>query len=675
MNDAKTPVERFTHHRSLDGLRGLAVAAVVLYHFAPHLIPGGFLGVDVFFVLSGFLITSLVIAEFGSDGAVSIRSFWTRRARRLLPAALAVIATSVAMAWFLEPTSSRSAIRTQSLASLFYVNNWSAIANGSSYESRFGHDLPLSHFWSLAVEEQFYIVFPLVIVGLLVLLRRVGPHKVVRSRSHPPIKLARLLLIISTLGAAASVALMMVLHTANTDPSRVYFGSDTRVHALLIGVAAACLNVMRPSHVSRNARSRFSLSGFGFSALVVLIVAFVLVEFRQDWLYEGGLAAIALLTAMIIWWVVRSPGHLLDRVLSHRWLVQLGLVSYGIYLWHWPARAFITTERTGLGGVVLFAVRVIATAAATGISLIVIERPFRNSGTDEPSGRSRSLTTGQTLAVFGTMLTTALLCVALTIDHVPVGSTAVAVAPSLAAETQSAGPIRVLLTGDSVAWTLGGGNFAFPQPSTYISPFDSNSVVLWNRARFGTALLRWPKRHDGVISDDCPSCEPAADWPSSVDQFHPDLVVYSASLWDSYDVKVDGRWLSFGSTEFDSAYTAALEQLRDSITSESSHLVLLVQPIPGNYPSDWAKQYTQDSSTFPHINELLRQFASTHADVGLIDLDHWLCPEGICRTTDGEDHKLRLDGLHFTSAGTAFVAPFLTEQFNAILRTETSGTD
>lgn len=663
---ARTASVVFGHHRPLDGLRGVAVVAVVLYHFAPGLVPGGFLGVDVFFVLSGFLITSLILAEFRADGAVSAGAFWTRRIRRLLPAALAVIGICVTLAWFLEPASSRAALRTQSLASLFYVNNWSAIATGGTYESRFGHDLPLSHFWSLAVEEQFYILFPILIIGIILLLRRPLTRGELRETHHDPRRLTTHLLGISVAATLASIGLMMVLHGADTEPSRVYFGSDTRVHALLIGVATACLNALRPVH-DTNVDHRSRIRSFaGLSALILMITAFVLAEFRQNWLYEGGLAAVAVLTAMIIWWVVRSPGHPLDRVLAHRVLVQLGLVSYGIYLWHWPARAFITTERTGLDGVALFTARMLATAIATTLSLLLLERPFRHR--DIPSDRRlrRSMTTPQLLAVGGSILAVTLLCVVLTNTTPRAGSSSVAAPPPPLPTSAPTGPVRVLLVGDSVAWSIGGGDLAFPQPTTYVSPFDPNRTVLWNRSHFGLSLLRWPKRHDGIVSEDCPTCDPVIDWRSDIERFRPDLVVFSTTLWDTYDTRVEGRWLTFGSDEFDRAYLSALGELRDTVEAAGARLAIMVQPIPTQHPQSWSDQFDHDSSTFPEINRLLRTFVDAHPDVGLIDLDGHLCPAGSCTMTDAEGRDLRTDGLHFSPEGAAQVAPFLSDRFEQL---------
>lgn len=633
------------HHRCLDGLRGLAVAAVVLYHFAPQLVPGGFLGVDVFFVLSGFLITSLILEEHHSEGAFSVGGFLSRRLRRLLPAALATIIICVGLTWWLEPISARTTMRTQSLSSLLNVNNWAAIASGSTYESRFGRDQPLSHFWSLAVEEQFYILFPLLILGLILVGRRL------RSTTDA---LPRILLLVSTLAAIGSAALMAIIHTPGTDPSRVYFGSDTRIQAIFIGVAAACLH----RRVPRDAPSRGTASATAVSigALLVLLGAFVVAGFRQEWLYNGGFLAVALLTAALIWTVVRTPARSIERVLAHRWLVGLGLVSYGIYLWHWPARAFITTSRTGLDGIALFTTRIVATAAATAVSFLLIERPFRRPSA--AGARRRRPSPRQFATAAAAVAATAVLCLILTIPTTTSGSTPVAAPPKV--DPADTGPVRVYLVGDSVAWTIVGGEFSFPQPSTYVSTLDPDRVALWNRSRFGHSLLRWPKRTDTQVTDDCPTCDPVIDWETDLGLFRPDLVVHSATLWDTYDVEVDGTWIEFGTEEFEDLYLQALERLRVTVTGFNSRLVLMVQPTPGNYPSDWAPQYPHDAATFPQINALLRQFAASHDDVGLIDLEQELCPSQRCIATDTAGRTLRFDGLHFSAAGAAYLSPILT---------------
>ena len=280
---------------------------------------------------------------------------------------------------------------------------------------------------------------------------------------------------------------------------------------------------------------------------------------------------------------------------------------------------------------------------------------------------------GRQFALAGAaMAIVAVLCLGVTIPQTEPGSVPVAAPPP--ADSTPDGPVRVHLVGDSVAWTLAGGRFAFPQPSSAVSSLDPEQVTLWNRSRFGLSLLRWPKRTESTESDDCPTCEPVIDWSADIERFRPDLVVHSAMLFDTYDVRIDGEWVLFGSQRFDTLYLDALDGLRRKIHSLGSRLVLMTQPLPGNYPDEWSDQFLRDSRTFPHINELQRLFATQHPDVELIDLDSELCPEQRCILEDASGHVLRSDGLHFTASGAAHVAPWLTEQFRSIARSPAEAT-
>ena len=273
---------RFTHIPALDGLRGLAVAAVVLYHFAPQLVPAGFIGVDVFLVLSGFLITSLALEEVDRTKSMSVPGFFARRARRLLPAAITTIIVVVVIARILDHGSVDSSLRGHAVASLTYIANWWSIAQHNSYQAAFGAESPLNHFWSLAVEEQFYLIFPIALIGVVALLkRRIGLHR-----------LAHVALVGATVGAIASCAPMWILRTPGTDPSRVYLGTDTRSQALLVGIAIACIVRLRPVH-SLQRVSRAILTTAALLALATLIGIPIAADFGSNWLYTDGFPLVA----------------------------------------------------------------------------------------------------------------------------------------------------------------------------------------------------------------------------------------------------------------------------------------------------------------------------------------------------------------------------------------------
>src|SRR5215204_1438194 len=282
----------------LDGLRALAVVAVLLYHADVAWAPGGFLGVDVFFVISGYLITSLLLAEWGARGRVDLKAFWLGRARRLLPAAFLVIAASLAFAVAFLP-GEVARLRGDALASFGYVTNWYLIFEEQSYFETVGRPSLLQHLWSLAVEEQFYLLWPLL---LTIVLWRVAPMRRWRRR--------RLALFIALAGAAGSALLMATLYQPDVDPSRVYYGTDTRVAGLLFGSALAFVWV--PGQIPRWAeRIRpLLLDVAGLVALVALVWFYLRLDQYQPFLFQGGFALVALATTVVILVAVHPHTHL-----------------------------------------------------------------------------------------------------------------------------------------------------------------------------------------------------------------------------------------------------------------------------------------------------------------------------------------------------------------------------
>jgi peptidoglycan/LPS O-acetylase OafA/YrhL len=363
---------RIPHLRALDGLRGIAVLAVVLYHFSPDVVPGGFLGVDMFFVLSGFLITSLLVAEREGTGHTALRDFWIRRARRLFPALLLVLGAVGLWAVLKANPLEADRLRDDGLATLGYVANWRFVFSGQSYLEQFVGvgPSPLRHTWSLAIEEQFYLVWPLVVAGLGVLLVR----RAARA-GRPTVSLRRALIGLCLGLAVVSVVVMAVLFTPGDDPSRVYYGTDSRAHLLLIGgalgAASAGILAVARAHLRR------VLVVAGCVAVVGLVVAFLTIDPTDSWLYDAGYGGIAIGVALIIAAAGQPGVNPLARVLSVRPLVGLGLISYGVYLWHWPIAVWFTPARTGLDGVGLFALRAALTLVVSLASYFLVEMPVR----------------------------------------------------------------------------------------------------------------------------------------------------------------------------------------------------------------------------------------------------------------------------------------------------------
>lgn len=347
----------------LDGIRAVAIIGVLLYHADLPFMPGGFLGVDVFFVLSGFLITSLILEEFERSGRIDFAKFYLGRARRLLPALVLVLLVTALAAAFIYRDAARQ-VAADVLASIFYVNNWWYIFADQSYFEFIGRPPLLKHLWSLSVEEQFYLIWPAV------------AYLVVRHARRPG------LLIVALALAAASTAWMAVLSTMNgypdyADPSRAYFGTDSHAMGLLIGAALATF--WRPGRLARKIPRGgaiiWTITGIGALAGVIWFFAYV-GEFTP-WLYRGGFLVVALVTAALIA-VATHPAVRFGSVLGIRPMRYIGQRSYGLYLWHWPI--FMVTRPSldiPLDGLTLLGLRLALTFAVAELSFRFVEMPIR----------------------------------------------------------------------------------------------------------------------------------------------------------------------------------------------------------------------------------------------------------------------------------------------------------
>lgn len=341
----------FSYRPALDGLRAVAVLAVIGYHIDFWLLPGGFLGVDLFFVLSGYLITSLLLIESAASGTVHLGRFWTRRIRRLLPASLIVLATVVAFTAAFGDVLDQTARRPEVLSALAYVVNWDFIVSGTSYFQSFASASPIRHYWSLAIEEQFYLLWPLALFALVRFGRRkwIGP--------------------IAAIAALGSALLMIALFDPS-QASRSYFGTDTRIHQILIGCLLAVYLQARPAErLLRGSRLQMPL------ILGALLAAFVMLEDSSSLYYQGGSLAFAVVVALAI--VGLESSSSIRNALSLGPLVWIGKISYGLYLWHWPVILWLRPGSTGLNGATLQGARILLTFAVATVSYYLVERPIR----------------------------------------------------------------------------------------------------------------------------------------------------------------------------------------------------------------------------------------------------------------------------------------------------------
>ncbi|MCY3603729.1 MAG: acyltransferase, partial [Chloroflexi bacterium] len=342
-------------------MRALAVIAVVLFHSALGIAPGGFLGVEVFFVISGYIITRALLAERANSGRIALGAFWMRRARRLLPA-LFLLLFAVAAYTVIFESGEAAGLRRDIAAALAYVTNWDLIVAGETYFDSWERPSLLRHLWSLAVEEQFYVVWPLLMAGGLALLRN------------------RLTLALILGGAAASAIAMAALYEPGSAVTRIYYGTDTRASGLLIGAALAFVWSARQSDGGNGLRALAGVSALtlaGAVGLATLVGLTLLADGSTPFLYQGGFALVGVATAALIVAATheRSP---LAQGLGTPVLRWVGVRSYGIYLWHWPV---MVLTRPGVDvpfdGVPLFAVQVAITLALAEGSYRWVEKPIR----------------------------------------------------------------------------------------------------------------------------------------------------------------------------------------------------------------------------------------------------------------------------------------------------------
>lgn len=348
----------------LDGIRAVAVLAVLLYHADVPWMPGGFLGVDMFFVLSGFLITSIVLTELDKTGRLSFTRFYLHRARRLLPALLLALGLAAVLAAFLA-TDAAATVRRDILAALTYSTNWVYIVADQSYFEATGRPPLLQHLWSLAVEEQFYLIWP----ALVLLAWRGGGRSRVREWA--------------LIGAFASTALMVVMslmggYPQPNDGSRVYFGTDAHAMGLLIGAALATvwLPGRLKSDLAAGAKAIVNVAGLGALGLTLLIM--MNSHSNASWLYWGGFAVFSVLVAVVIA-AASHPASVLGKALGTQPLRYIGQRSYGLYLFHWPVFLVLRPELDiPLEGLANLVLRFAVTFGLAELSYRFVEMPVRH---------------------------------------------------------------------------------------------------------------------------------------------------------------------------------------------------------------------------------------------------------------------------------------------------------
>lgn len=660
---------------ALDGLRALAIIAVLLFHGGVGWAQGGFLGVDLFFVLSGFLITDLLLVEFSHTGRLNLLAFWGRRARRLLPALIVMLLAVVSTVALSSGSAVPERLRGDVLASLAYVANWRLAATSTDYFSLQADPSPLEHTWSLAIEEQFYLLWPLLVIGALLAAR--GTRWLLTTTALVAI-------------AASWLGSGLAVH-AGIEPTSLYYRTDTRAPALLVGalLALALIRYEEPLWRRRSAEIGYEL--LGALALAGSLVLWVVARGSSDWLYPWGFMASAAASVAAVLVAVVYPQGWWGRFLAREPLRRLGRISYGVYLWHWPVYLAMTEERTHLSGVLLLAARVAVTLALAAGSWVAIERPVHRGVHSSrlllPASLAAStaatalffwvtLDAGQPHPLPASAVQAAQTAVVTPAPTPPPGHVVrppvVHPTPRPVRRTEQPLPPRprptptpvvprgpavpVDVLGDSVAESIGGG----------ITAIDSGyGAAVTNRGIIGCGIAVPPRyRLRGEAYDAADRCVNwEREWASDIARDHPKVVLVVLGRHEVWDGELNGRWTNVGQADFDAYLGRQLDAAIDIASARGARVAMATSPyFHGSARPDGGQYPENDPKRVDRFNALLRQAVARHPGRAyLVDLNRKACPNGhYTSTVDGV--RIRKDGVHFTSAGARYLAPWLFPQ-------------
>ncbi len=627
------------HHRGLDGLRGLAVAAVVIFHADLGIMPGGYLGVSLFFTLSGFLITSLALTEVDRHGRFGLRAFWSRRFRRLLPAAWFTIGAVLVIASVAGSIS--IGLRGDAWASLANLANWRFLATGQSYGNLFSTESPLLHFWSLAIEEQFYLAFPFIVWA------------VVSLSSRP----ARLLGVVVGMIAAVSFALpLTVVHGLD----RVYYGTDTRAGEIALGALCAAVlssRSVRQALISPAAKRLLGVLG----TVVGLVVLAAWIGVTRTWwgITNGGLILVAMSSVVLVVsaMVPSGPFH---RFVTWWPLGVLGRISFAVYLFHWPALTYLTPERTGIPDPLRVVVVIAGVIVAALLSERALEKPFRR-GSIAPRWMGAVGVAALAVLVALPMLVpepASLVTVATLEEEAEAYRESqlgvVAPAPPVVegVSVESVPRPDVAMFGDSILLTMALASGYYNADWRYMGPGDG---VL----ELGCGVVRGGRRRTDVdvrAQDTCDSWPET--WTRSVEQNDPDAAVVMSCQWENVDRRYEGgEWVHVGDPNFDDLVRAEYTTAIDVLHSAGVPLVLWVrcpyfsQSVGVDELGEGFRESREPART-DRLNSIIDEVAAARSDVEVLDLATWV-------NERVDDATIRPDGSHFertvdTGAGEVF---------------------
>jgi len=657
--------------------------AILGVHAGVYLTTGGFFLLDAFFALSGFLITSLLIVEWRKSGTIKLGAFWARRARRLLPALLFMLIGVAILYGIFVPAGTYPTLRGDSLAALFYVANWHFIVSGSDYFHMTGLTSPLIHTWSLAVEEQFYLVWPLVFLGVLKLSRSLW-----------------VLLAVAVTGALASALEMALLYNP-ANINRLYFGTDTHAQSVLVGATLAIglrlwaerrRKGAEQDWQARTTWARGLLTVVGIIGLAVSVALYVKVSSDDAFAYRGGFLISSVAASAVLLSVSCAQFSPVARLLSVVPLTFAGRISYAMYLWHFPLFTFINEERTGLSSWPLFVVRLIPTVGVSILSFYLVERPIR-----QRTFLTRFRAQVWTLPAFGVVIVAIVLATMPTADTIAVGAAATGSVPGTAIATTipaayGTTPTRVLLVGDSQALTLGIGLEAalVAHPDEYDRLHVLNEGILGcgiadgttGEQSGGTFVVGAPCTPDpqhakcppgGVFGpkQNVPCQAWTAAWADWVRQLQPNVVVLLAGGSEILDRLYHGHMTNILHPDFAAYVESQLQKAVQIATARGALMVFETKPCQSTGEQPDGAPWPQDSTArLDAYNGLVRTVAAQHpGQVYVQDLNAYVCPGGhYAEDLDGVPVR-QSDGSHFNvqpGGGGDYLAPAILPYWIAL---------